>query len=105
MPRIKKSRARFLHRDVPTEHGCFPGAKCSEHGRRSIVRIRIVHDRDEGLHLCPYRQTNPGPGNFHSLRRVLDNARHLRRRQARLTVDRRDERIADNRLANFAGDT
>ena len=104
MTRIKKRRARFLYGDVPTEHRCFAGAESAKHCRGSVIRIRVVHDRNEDLHLCADRQTNTCASDLHSFARVIDNARHFGRSESRLAIDRRDQRIADNRLADFTRD-
>ena len=94
--------ASLLHRHVPTEKRGLTRAERAEDGRLFRRIVRIIFDGDEDLHRHADGQTNPGARRPRTVGGEGDDARDFRGRQARLPVDRSRQRIAHNRLADFA---
>ena len=105
MARIKQSGACFLHRHIPTEKSRFARPEGAKHGWRNAIGVRIVHDRDEDLHLRSDRQTNSGARDLHPLGREFNDVRNICGAQARLSINCSRDRIGDDRLTDLAIDT
>ncbi len=106
MTRIIKCSARFLHRHIPAKERRFTGAKCSQHGRRDARHVRIIHDRDEDLHLRADGQADACARDLHALSCEIHNVAHFRGRESLLAINEPGgKRIVDDWLPNLAGDS